>query len=238
MSAWRCSSVRCRSAKMWRDRSVSPSGRSRMPGLDVERLRRDAQGLGDLLEDLGRRPAQTPLDLAQVGVGDPGQLGQASQRQAGRAALLPDERAQFVEALRQLLDEPVAVVADRVGHDRRPSTEARPGLVALDQFGLEGVDPLVQAAALGRHPDLEVAQPAGQVGQLGVVELGQTGDVVGAQDVVELGGQLRPSRRCPASTGRGCGPVRRPARDRPGCRPGCRPRSTGRGRPSPPGRSM
>src|SRR5438105_4647217 len=56
--------------------------------LHVERLGRDAEGLGDLLEDLGRRLAQAALDLAEVGVGDVRQLRQLAQRQARLAPLL------------------------------------------------------------------------------------------------------------------------------------------------------
>jgi hypothetical protein len=70
--------------------------------LDVERLGRDAQGLGDLLEDLRRRTAQAALDLAQVRVRDPGELGQAPQREAGRAALFADEGTEVVPAFGEL----------------------------------------------------------------------------------------------------------------------------------------
>ena len=83
------SSVRWASARISRARSVSPVPRLEDAGLDVERLGRDAQRLGDLLEDLRRRAAQAPLDLAQVGVGDPGQLRQPPQRQPGRASAAP-----------------------------------------------------------------------------------------------------------------------------------------------------
>jgi hypothetical protein len=72
-------------------------------GLDVERLGRDAQRLGDLLEDLRRRTAQAPLDLAQVRVGDPGQLRQPAQRQSRRGALFPDERTEITPAIGELL---------------------------------------------------------------------------------------------------------------------------------------
>ena len=49
-------------------------------GLDVQLLGRDAQCLGQLLEDLGAGLAQPALNLAQVRVGHPGVLGQATQR--------------------------------------------------------------------------------------------------------------------------------------------------------------
>jgi phosphosulfolactate synthase len=45
-------------------------------GLDIEGFGRDAQPLGDLLQDVRARLAQAALDLAQVGVGHPGRLGQ------------------------------------------------------------------------------------------------------------------------------------------------------------------
>ena len=51
------------------------------PGADVELLRGDPQRLGDLLQHLGRGPAQTTLDLAQVGVGHAGLLGELPQRE-------------------------------------------------------------------------------------------------------------------------------------------------------------
>src|SRR5581483_3011668 len=69
------------------------------PGPDVEALGRDAQGLRDLLEDVGARLSQPALDLAQVRVRDPGERAQVPQRQAGAPALLPDERAQVAEPL-------------------------------------------------------------------------------------------------------------------------------------------
>src|SRR5205085_10919677 len=51
------------------------------PGPDVQRLGRDLQALGDALEDLRGRLAQTPLDLAEVRVRDAGELAQLAQRQ-------------------------------------------------------------------------------------------------------------------------------------------------------------
>ena len=72
-------------------------------GPDVERLGRDLEGPGDLLEDLGRRLAQPPLDLAQVRVGDAGHLRQLAQRQVADPALLPDELAEVVPPLLELV---------------------------------------------------------------------------------------------------------------------------------------
>ena len=46
------------------------------------------QRLGDLLEDLGRGPAQPAFDLAQVRVRHAGLLGELPQRQPRRQALL------------------------------------------------------------------------------------------------------------------------------------------------------
>ena len=71
-------------------------------GLDVQRLGRDPEGLGELLEHLGRRLAQTPFDLAQVGIGDAGLLGELSDGDAGRLALVGDVRPQGLQLLTQL----------------------------------------------------------------------------------------------------------------------------------------
>src|SRR3954451_3419412 len=60
------------------------------PRLHVERLGGDAQRLGDLLEDLRARLAQPALDLAEVGVGDTGELRQLPKRHVGRGTLLAD----------------------------------------------------------------------------------------------------------------------------------------------------
>ena len=90
-SACFCSSLMVWSARMARVRSGEPDGGLEDAGLHVEGLGGDAQRLGDLLEDLGRGPAQPALDLAQVRVGDAGQLGEPAQREPGRAPLLTDE---------------------------------------------------------------------------------------------------------------------------------------------------
>ena len=54
------------------------------PGLDVQGLCGDPQTLGDLLEDLGGRLAQPPLDLAEVGVADARRCGRAGAATPGR----------------------------------------------------------------------------------------------------------------------------------------------------------
>src|ERR1700728_2840778 len=48
-------------------------------GLHVQRLGRDPQAPGYLLQDVGARAAQAPLDLAQVGVGDTSRLGELAE---------------------------------------------------------------------------------------------------------------------------------------------------------------
>ena len=78
-----CSSLMDWSAMMARVRSGEPVGRLEDARLHVERLGGDAQRLGDLLEDLGRGPAQAAFDLAQVRIGDAGQLGEPAQARAG-----------------------------------------------------------------------------------------------------------------------------------------------------------
>ena len=118
------SSLSDRSARINRLRSGVPSGRLEDAGLHVEGLGRDAQRLGDLLEDLGRGPSQSPLDLAQVRIGDPGQLGQPPERQAGRAPLLTDEGAQISPAILGVGASLSSVVPRRVS----PGLPARGGV--------------------------------------------------------------------------------------------------------------
>ncbi len=107
------------------------------PGAHVERLRRQTECLGDLLEDLSRRLAQTPFDLAQVRVGDAGDLRELAQRHADFLSLLTDERAQFTEAGVHLHHLPIPRAAGPINHDpqdpinhdaheRRLSTDASP----------------------------------------------------------------------------------------------------------------
>ena len=73
-------------------------------GPDVELFGRDLQPLGDLLQDLRRRFAQTAFDLRQVRVGDAGQRGQLPHRNLGLHALLADELADRTDQLGRLAD--------------------------------------------------------------------------------------------------------------------------------------
>ena len=68
-------------------------------GLDVERLRGDPQPLGDLLQDLGRRLAQPPLHLAQVGVAHTRRLRELPQGHLRRLTLRPDVATDVVDRL-------------------------------------------------------------------------------------------------------------------------------------------
>src|SRR6266581_7111127 len=70
---------------------------------DVERLGRDPERLGDLLEYLGRRLPQPPLDLAQVGIRDAGGLGEVPQRQPRPFSLLADEVTEVVHPVLEVL---------------------------------------------------------------------------------------------------------------------------------------
>ena len=72
-------------------------------GPHVEGLGRDLQGPGDLLEDLGRRLPQAALDLAQVRVRDPRQLGELAEREVVDAALVADELAEVPPAVLEVL---------------------------------------------------------------------------------------------------------------------------------------
>src|SRR5947208_5903008 len=67
------------------------------PGLNVERFRRDAEPLGDLLQYVRARLTQATLDLAQIGVGHPGRLGQLAHRDLRLLPLLPDVLADRVD---------------------------------------------------------------------------------------------------------------------------------------------
>ena len=145
-------------------------------GVHVQRLGRDAQGLGDLLEDLGRRLAQAPLDLAEVGVRHPGGLGQPADRHLGGVALGPDELPQV---------GPTAVHVDHaapryaLGDRRCPA--GRPGdgsaRAACRRWSRRrgsggrarrpGRRGGRRACGGGRTPDLEVPQALGEAGQVG-----------------------------------------------------------------------
>ena len=69
-------------------------GALQQAGLDEQGLGGHVEGVGDRLEDPDRRLVEAPLELAQVGVGDLGHLGQLPQRQVGQLALGPDEGAE------------------------------------------------------------------------------------------------------------------------------------------------
>jgi hypothetical protein len=90
------------------------------PGLDVEGLGRYLQRPGDLLEDLGGRSPQPALDLAQVGVGDAGQLREPANRQSGRASLLSDELSEVVPTPGGLCGHAVQRTAEIFGDYRLP----------------------------------------------------------------------------------------------------------------------
>src|SRR6478672_13163322 len=64
------------------------------PGAHVERLRGDAQRLGQALQDLGAGLLQSPLDLREVGVADPRHVRELAQAQLCRLALLAQVAAQ------------------------------------------------------------------------------------------------------------------------------------------------
>src|SRR6478752_8860911 len=72
------------------------------PRSHVELLGGDAQRLGQLLQDLCRRPAQPALDLAQVRVGDACLLGELTQRQLRADALLPEVVAEGLDGVADL----------------------------------------------------------------------------------------------------------------------------------------
>ena len=62
---------------------------------DVERLRGHLEALCDLLQDLGARLLQAPLDLRQIGIRDSGDLRELPQGQLGVLALLTQVRAEI-----------------------------------------------------------------------------------------------------------------------------------------------
>jgi hypothetical protein len=63
--------------------------------LHVQRLRGDAQGPRDLLQDGGGGAPQASLDLAEVRIGYAGELGESPQGEAGCVPLLTDEAAEL-----------------------------------------------------------------------------------------------------------------------------------------------
>src|SRR5690242_17392387 len=62
-------------------------------GLGEERFRGNVERAGECLEHADGRLVQAPLDLAEVRVGQAGQLGELAERQVGALALLTDEGA-------------------------------------------------------------------------------------------------------------------------------------------------
>lgn len=73
------------------------------PRPHIEGFRRNPQCLGDGLKDLRARIAHSSLDLAQIRVGDAGQLTQLSQRQPGRPTLVADEATEVVHSPLEIL---------------------------------------------------------------------------------------------------------------------------------------
>src|SRR5205823_3065265 len=105
-------------------------------GAHIQGLRLDAEGLGDLLEDLGRWLAQAALDLAQIRVRDSGQLREASQREPVVAALLTDELAEVTPTISQLGH--ITTLFAQPGHSGRLGREAlAEGQERADHVGVE-----------------------------------------------------------------------------------------------------
>ena len=77
-----------------RGRRRRRAGLLEQAGPDEQRLRRHLQAPSDLLEDLGAGLLQPPLDLGQIGVGDPGELRQLTQREPGSPALFAQVTAE------------------------------------------------------------------------------------------------------------------------------------------------
>ncbi len=92
-------------------------------GADVEGLCRDAQGLGQGLQNLGARLLQAALDLGDVGVADPGHLRQLSQRELRRLALLSQVLAKIVNGDRRELRHDFIMLA-LVSKTQTPSKHA------------------------------------------------------------------------------------------------------------------
>jgi hypothetical protein len=90
------------------------------PGPHVQGLRGDAQAAGDLLQDLGRGLAQAALDLAQVGVADPGRPGQLPQRHLSELTLTADVLTDVLDLLADDLGHPLGGLLGRA-HPLPPS---------------------------------------------------------------------------------------------------------------------
>src|SRR5262249_41617998 len=91
--------------------------------------RGDAEALGDLLQDVRARLAQAALDLAQVGVGHPGRLGQLAHGDLRLLPLLPDVLADRVDihVTHGLSLPPVLATANALA-STRAAVEAARGL--------------------------------------------------------------------------------------------------------------
>ena len=72
-------------------------------GADIKRFCGDPQRFRQLLQHFGRRFAQAPLDLTQIGIGNPGLLGQLTQRQLRRLTLPGNELTEGAKLVRDLV---------------------------------------------------------------------------------------------------------------------------------------
>src|SRR6266702_1278746 len=70
------------------------SGMFQQAGLGEQAFRGHVERVGQQPQHPHRRLVQAALDLAQVRVGEAGQLGELTERQVGQLALAPDEAAQ------------------------------------------------------------------------------------------------------------------------------------------------
>src|SRR6266702_2352928 len=70
------------------------SGMLQQAGLGEQAFRGHVERVGQQPQHPHRRLVQAALDLAQVRVGEAGQLGELTERQVGQLALAPDEAAQ------------------------------------------------------------------------------------------------------------------------------------------------
>ena len=82
------------------------------PGLHVQRLGRDPQRLGELLQDVGARLAQPALDLAQIRVGHPGGVGELPQRELARCAAARAGTRRRLPTFREAMSSTMPVVAN------------------------------------------------------------------------------------------------------------------------------
>ncbi len=133
------------------------------PGTHVERLGRDAQPACDALQDLGRRLAQPSLDLAEVRVGDAGELAQLPERQPRVATLVADEVAEVVQPRFEELGA-------------SPSSSRGSRDATLDEHAVDRVDDEVQLPAQVGELALELAQRRQGLAQLLVGERREIGE--------------------------------------------------------------